>query len=350
MFGSRYLPELVDDQALAVNPAPRQPGPIGVLLINLGTPDEPTPSAIRRYLGEFLSDPRVIEIPQPIWQVILRLFILPLRPAKLAPRYKEIWMQDGSPLLVFSKQQAAGVERALNQADIPARVALGMRYGRPSIAQAMDQLREQGCERIIVVPMYPQYAASVTATAVDRACHHASRLRNQPELRFVKRFHDAPEYIQALAHSVQAYWQQHGRPQRLLLSFHGLPRRAVELGDPYHRDCVETTHLLAKALQVGPDMVHMAFQSRFGAQKWLEPYTEPTLQSWAREGITDVDVICPGFLADCLETLEEIQMQCRDAFLAAGGTRFGFIPCLNGDEGWAWGYAQIIKRHLGGWL
>lgn len=350
MFKSRYLPEPADPDALVSVPSPRAPGPVGVLFINLGTPDEPTPGAIRRYLLEFLSDPRVIEIPQWAWQVILRGAVLVRRPSQLAPRYQEIWLDEGSPLLVYSQQLADGVAHHLEAQGVQARVALGMRYGNPSVASAMDQLRHQGCERILVVPMYPQYAASTTATAVDRVAVHAARLRDQPELRFIKRFHDLPSYIDGLAQHVRQFWARHGTPQHLLLSFHGLPRVTVEKGDPYHRDCMETARLLRDRLGPDGERVHVSFQSRFGAQEWLQPYTEPTLREWARQGVESVDVMCPGFLADCLETMEEIQMQCRDAFLEEGGSQFRYIPCLNGDPSWAAGLAGFIRGNLGGWV
>ncbi|TFL13914.1 ferrochelatase [Pusillimonas caeni] len=345
----RYLPEPADDQAFSDHPAPRAPGPTGVLLINLGTPDAPDAGAIRLYLAEFLSDPRVIELPQVLWQPILRGAILPLRPRKLAPRYREIWHERGSPLLVWSLAQGEAVGEALKARGARVCVEVAMRYGRPALPEAIEKLRSQGCERILAVPMYPQYAASTTATAVDAVAQHAARLRNQPELRFIKRFHDQPEYIDALAAQVERHWEAHGLPQKLLLSFHGLPRAVIEKGDPYRRDCMETAGLLAKRLGERGALVSVAFQSRFGAQKWLEPYTEPTLRAWAREGVRQVDVMCPGFLADCIETLEEIQMQCRDAFLSEGGERFGFIPCLNDDPQWARGFAAIIGRHLQGW-
>ncbi len=350
LFASRYLPEPADPHALSSDPPPRDAGPVGVLLVNLGTPDEPTARSIRRYLAEFLSDPRVIEIPQWLWQIILRGFILTRRPRALAPRYKEIWLEQGSPLLVWSQAQAQGVQQHLADGGAPVQVELGMRYGNPSIASAMDKLRAAGCERILVVPMYPQYAASTTATAVDCVAAHAGKLRNQPELRFVKRYHDDPGYIGALAQQVSQYWSLHGKPQRLLLSFHGLPRRTVEQGDPYHRDCMETVKLLKQMLGADAGLVHVAFQSRFGAEKWLEPYTEPTLRAWARQGITQVDVMCPGFLADCLETREEIQMQCRDAFLAEGGRQFRYLPCLNDDPAWIAGLAGLVKKQLAGWI
>jgi ferrochelatase len=318
-------------------------------MVNLGTPDEPNAASIRRYLAQFLSDPRVIEIPQWIWQVILRAFILTRRPQALAPRYKEIWLEQGSPLLVYSRALAQGVKAELNKQGARVHVELAMRYGNPSIVDAMTRLRDAGCERILAVPMYPQYAASTTATAVDAVAAAAARMRDQPEMRFVKRYHDHPAYIGTLAQQLQSYWARHGKPQRLLLSFHGLPRSAIEQGDPYYRDCMETASLLRRHLGDSGGLVHVAFQSRFGAQKWLEPYTEPTLKAWAKEGIVDVDVICPGFLADCLETLEEIQMQCRDVFMAAGGRRFRYLPCLNDDPRWVAGLAGIIMRHLSGW-
>ena len=346
---SRYLSESSDPHAFDDNPPGRDPGPVGVLLVNLGTPDEPTSSSIRRYLGEFLSDPRVIEIPQAAWQIILRLFILPFRPKKLAPRYQGIWLQNGSPLLVYSQAQAQGLQHNLSAQGLNVRVELAMRYGNPSVPVAIKALRDQGCERILVVPMYPQYAASTTATAVDAVTSYAARLRNQPELRFIKRYNTEPGYIDSLARTVTDYWQAHGKPQRLLLSFHGLPRRTIEQGDPYRRDCMETADALRVVLAEQNVPVHVSFQSRFGAERWLEPYTEPLLKQWAGEGITDVDVICPGFLADCLETLEEIQEECREAFMHAGGRQFRYIPCLNDDQDWICGLTRLVQRHLGGW-
>lgn len=349
LFSSPYLAEPSDPHALTTEPPERPAGDIGVLFVNLGTPDAPTPSAIRRYLAEFLSDPRVIEIPRVLWQPILRLFILPRRPRALAPRYEEIWLDDGSPLLVGSRLQAEGARQELAGRGMPVHAEVGMRYGNPSIASAMSSLRDRGCERILVVPLYPQYAASTTATAVDKVTEYAKQRRNQPELRFIKRYPDDAGYIDALAGSIRAHWQEHGKPERLLLSFHGIPRVTVEKGDPYHRDCMDTVRALRRALGEDGALVHHAFQSRFGAQEWLQPYTEPTLREWARSGVRRVDVICPGFLADCLETLEEIQMQCRDAFLEEGGREFRYIPCLNGDAAWCRALADLVQRNLGGW-
>ncbi len=349
-FSRRYQDEPSDSDALTPNPPLRQAGPVGVLMINLGTPDQPTASAIRRYLAEFLSDPRVIELPPWLWQVILRGVILNLRPRKLEPRYQEIWLEQGSPLLVWSQAQAEGVQVVLRGSGVDVHVAVGMRYGNPSIDLALNELRGKGCERILVVPMYPQYAASTTATAADAVAASAARMRNQPQFRFIKRYNTDPAYIDALSAQVRQFWQLHGKPQRLLLSFHGLPRVTVEQGDPYHRDCMETAQALRDSLGQDGDRVYVSFQSRFGAQRWLEPYTQPTLEQWAAQGITDVQVMCPGFLADCLETLEEIQMQCREAFLKHGGRQFQYIPCLNDDSAWLEGLAGIIRREASGWL
>jgi len=346
---SRYMPEPADPHAFDSDPPSRHEGPLGLLFINLGTPDEPTPTAIRRYLAEFLSDPRVIEIPQPLWQVILRLFVLPRRPHKLAPRYKDIWWPEGSPLLVASQQQAEGVEQELSRRGLTVKAALGMRYGNPSIAHAMNQLRDAGCERVLVVPLYPQYAASTTATAIDKVNDYARRRRDQPELRYIKRYPDDAGYIAALARSVRAHWQQFGKPERLLMSFHGIPKVTVEQGDPYHRDCMNTVQALRQALGEDGSLVYHSFQSRFGAQEWLQPYTEPTLRQWAREGIRTVDAMCPGFLADCLETLEEIQIECRDAFVEEGGESLRYISCLNGSPDWIEALSDIVERNLCGW-
>ncbi len=344
-----WLPEAIDDHAFSTTPAPRPRAPLGVLLINLGTPDTPTAPDIRRYLLEFLSDPRVVELPALLWQPLLRGVVLLRRPQTLVPRYRDIWMAEGSPLLVWSEAQAQGLQQRLDARQVPARVALGMRYGNPSIAGALDELQAAGCEHVLLVPLYPQYSASTTATAVDQACLMLRRRRNQPAVRSIKRFHDDPGYIAALANQVQACWQDKGRPERLLLSFHGLPWRMVERGDPYHRDCMETAQLLSERLGETGVPVHVSFQSRFGTQAWLQPYTEPTLRQWAREGVGRVDVMCPGFVADCLETLEEIQVECRAAFLEEGGKALHYIPCLNAREDWLDTLTDLVVQQLQGW-
>jgi len=328
---------------------PCHPGPVGVLLVNLGTPDSPEPAAIRRYLAEFLSDPRVIEIPGLIWKPILHGVVLPRRSTRIAPRYASIWMDGGSPLRVYSCRQAEGVQALLTERGLPVRVALAMRYGRPSLAKALDDLRGQGCERILTLPLYPQYSASTTATVVDAMGRLVQRLRDQPELRFVKRFHTDPGYVGALAAGIRAYWQRHGEPDRLLMSFHGLPRRCVDLGDPYARDCSETAQALADRLGLSQDRYAVTFQSRFGAARWLEPYTEPTLRELARSGVGRVDVACPGFVSDSLETLEEIDQMGRAAFMAEGGERFRYIPALNDNPLWVAALADLVERHVQGW-
>lgn len=348
LWPERYLPETERGDPFTEH-LPTGPGKTGVLLVNLGTPDAPARKDIRRYLAEFLSDPRVIEIPRYLWLPILHGLVLTLRPKKLEPRYRGIWMDEGSPLLVYSRRQAEGVRRLLGLRGVHAEVELGMRYGNPSIADAMTRLRAQGCERMLIVPMYPQYAASTTATVVDAATRHAGRLRDQPEMRFTKRFHDDPGYVAAVVGRIESFWRDHGRPQKLVISFHGLPRYSVELGDPYYQDCLRTGRLLRERLGLMPEQVELTFQSRFGSARWLEPYTEPTLKELARQGVTEVDVVCPGFLADCLETLEEIRIECRDAFLGAGGQRFRYIPAVNDDEAWITALADIVQRNLQGW-
>jgi ferrochelatase len=348
IWPERFLPEPERGDPFAEQP-PSGPGKTGVLLVNLGTPRAPTRAEIRRYLGEFLSDPRVIEIPRYLWWPILHGLILTLRPKKLVPRYRDIWMDEGSPLMVYSRRQAEGVARTLDQRGIQVEIALGMRYGSPSVSSAMAELRGRGCERILVVPMYPQYAASTTATAVDAVTRHAARLRDQPELRFIKRFHDDRGYLEAVVGRIEEYWREHGRPQKLVMSFHGLPRYSVELGDPYYQDCLRTGRLLRERLGLMPEQAQVTFQSRFGTARWLEPYTAPTLMEMARDGVTEVDVVCPGFVADCLETLEEIQVECRDAFVGAGGRRLRYIPAVNDDPAWVAALSDMVQRNLQGW-
>ncbi len=334
-----------------------RPARLGVLLVNLGTPDAPTPSAVRRYLAEFLADPRVVEIPRALWRVILHGFVLRTRPAQSARKYATIWSKDGSPLLVHSVKQRSLLQGLLGQRlkeaglppDLPA-VELGMRYGRPDIAGAMDRLKAVGCERILVVPLYPQYAASATASALDAVYEHARTLRRMPALRSIDSFHDDPGYIRALAQGINDYWMKHGRPDFLVLSFHGVPRRTLDLGDPYHCHCQKTARLLARELGLEAKQFAVTFQSRFGRAQWLKPATADTLVALAKEGRARVDVACPGFVADCLETLEEIGIEGRQSFLRAGGRDFHVLPCLNEHPLWIAALADLVQRNLQGWL
>jgi len=325
----------------------------GVLLVNLGTPEAPQSAAIRRYLAEFLSDPRVVELPALLWQPVLHGVVL-RRVGRIAARYASIWTPHGSPLLVNSRLQSDAVQALLAQRGLPVQVALAMRYGRPALTEVLSDLchdlREQGCERILVLPLYPQYAASTTATVVDAIGAFTARLRDQPELRFVKRFHTDAGYIDALSERIRACWQAGGEPERLVMSFHSLPARAVARGDPYARDCQQTALALAEALGISPERYVVSFQSRFGRARWLSPYTETTIRELAARGVRRVDVVCPGFVADCLETLEEIEQGCRTAFLAAGGAQLRYIPALNDSPRWISALADLIARNLQGWL
>jgi ferrochelatase len=324
-------------------------GRTGVLLVNLGTPEAPTPGAIRAYLGEFLSDPRVVELPRFMWLPILHGLVLTRRPSRLAPSYAHIWMEEGSPLLVYSRRQAEGVAQRLAARGLDVDVELAMRYGRPSVAEAMRALHERGCEQILVVPLYPQYAASTTATAVDCVAAEAAGMRDQPALRFIKRFYDDPAYLDALAGKIGEFWQANGRPDKLLISFHGLPQRVIEQGDPYLHDCLQTAALLRARLGLSEQQAEVSFQSRFGAARWLEPYTEPRLRALPGEGVASVDVVCPGFVADCLETLEEINQQGRAAFMDAGGRQFRYIPALNDSTAWVDALTALVEKNLQGW-
>ena len=333
----RFRPEPAFDHA--------RPARDGILLVNLGTPAAPTASAVRRYLAEFLSDPRVVEIPRALWLPILYGVILAIRPARSARKYAQIWSEEGSPLAVHTARQAALLRAALG-AQAP-EVVHAMRYGEPAVGAGLDRLRAAGCDRILVVPLYPQYAASTTASTCDAVGAWRARARNVPELRVVKHFHDHPAYIAALAADVKRHWNAHGRGDRLLMSFHGLPRFALERGDPYHCECQATGRLLAEALGLAADRYLVTFQSRFGRTEWLQPYTEPTLIELARQGVNRVDVICPGFVADCLETLEEIGIGARQAFLANGGREFQLVPCLNESPEWIDALAAVCATH--GW-
>lgn len=326
-----------------------QPRSTAVLLCNLGTPDAPEPAAVRRYLAEFLGDPRVVEIPRAAWLPILYGLILPLRAGKSAAKYRTIWTPEGSPLQVWTERQAKRLQGWLGEQGHRVRVAHAMRYGSPSIAGQLDALADAGADRILVLSGYPQYSGTTTASVIDAVGAWARTRRNVPELRFVNRYHDDRGYVLALARRIEAHWREHGRPDHLVMSFHGVPERTLHLGDPYHCECRKTARLLAEALQLGASQYTVSFQSRFGKAKWLEPYTEPTVQALARAGNQRVDVVCPGFIADCLETLEEIAQEVRDAFKAAGGREFHYIPCLNDQTEWIHALGAIAVQHLAGW-
>lgn len=326
-----------------------RPARTAVLFCNLGTPDAPTPGAVRRYLAEFLGDRRVVEIPRTLWLPLLYGVILPLRSSKSAAKYASIWMPEGSPLKVWTERQATRLQGWLGEHGHRVTVAYAMRYGNPSIASQLQALKEAGATRILVLPAYPQYSATTTASTIDAVGRWAAGTRHVPELRFVNRYHDDRGYLSALAASVQRHWQDNGRADHLVMSFHGVPERTLLLGDPYHCECLKTGRLLAQWLGLEDGGYSITFQSRFGKAKWVEPFTEPTLQALARKGVQRVDVVCPGFPADCLETLEEIAQEGRDAFLAAGGKAFRYIPCLNADDAWIGALGGIAERHLAGW-
>jgi len=319
----------------------------GVLITNLGTPAAPTAAALRPYLREFLSDRRVVDVPRPIWWLVLNAFILPFRPGKVAHAYQAIWTEQGSPLLAIGLQQRDGLREVLGD-QIP--VELGMRYGQPSIASALDALIEAGCTRVLHLPLYPQYAGATVATNHDAFFAAVARGRSMVEARTVISYDEERAYIQALANSVREVWDRDGEPERLLMSFHGIPQRYADEGDPYPCHCEGTAIRLAAALDLPEDRWQLTYQSRFGREPWLQPYTDKTLEAWGKEGLGSVDVICPGFSADCLETLEEIDMQNREIFEGAGGGRFRYIPALNARADHIEALATVARRQLGGWI
>ena len=340
----RYLPEPGYRHGTAAKTA--------VLLINLGTPEAPTAPAVRRYLKEFLSDPRVVEIPRAIWWLILNGIILNVRPKKSAEKYASVWTPEGSPLKVHTERQAKMLRGFLGAAGHRVPVDYAMRYGQPSIPDTLSRLKAEGCTRILLLPLYPQYSSSTTATAFDAASAWAATIRNQPEIRMIRSFADDPGYIEALASSVRQHWMVNGHPTtsyRLIMSFHGVPRYTLDKGDPYHCECHKTGRQLAEALNLGADEYQICFQSRFGRAEWLQPYTAPTLAALGKQGVQRVDVICPGFPADCLETLEEIAIEGKAEFIRAGGKDYRYIACLNERDDWIHALANLATTHLQGW-
>jgi ferrochelatase len=326
-----------------------KPERTAVLLCNLGTPDAPTAPAVRRYLAEFLSDRRVVEIPRLVWLAILHGVILRTRPAKSAKKYASIWTPEGSPLRVWTDKQTKLLGGYLGERGHTVLVRSAMRYGSPAIGQVLDELKAAGATRILILPLYPQYSATTTASVHDAVCAWAARVRALPELRFVNRYHDDPGYILALVKRITDFWTDRGRPDKLVLSFHGVPKRTLMLGDPYHCECLKTARLLGEQLRIQPTDIVVTFQSRLGRAEWLQPYTEPTLIALARQGAKRVDVACPGFTSDCLETLEEINQEGRAAFLRAGGEEFNYLPCLNDQHEWIAALSAIAIRHMQGW-
>ena len=324
--------------------------PIGVLLTNLGTPDAPTARALRTYLAEFLWDRRVVDYPRALWWLILHGVILRVRPRRSARLYRTIWTDQGAPLLAISRRQAEELQAELDGRFGPGlKVALGMRYGNPSIASALDELMAAGVERVLVFPLYPQYSCSTTASTFDALAAALARYRRLPELRFINRYHHSPGYLSALADCIREQWQIREPGQKLLFSFHGLPRRYTDEGDPYQEQCLETAREVAARLKLAPERWMVTFQSRFGREEWLQPYTDETLRRLPAEGVRRVDVICPGFAADCLETLEEIAEQNRALFIDAGGEEYRYLPALNDRCDHIVALADVVETHLTDW-
>jgi ferrochelatase len=326
------------------------PESLGVLMLNLGTPDAPTPTAVRRYLAEFLKDPRVVEIPRPVWWLILHGVILRVRPSRSARAYQSVWTDRGSPLLDVARRQSVGLQQRLEQRfGKGVRVELGMRYGNPSVAEALGRLKQANVRRLLVLPLYPQYSGTTTASVFDAVTDELSTWRWLPELRFINHYHDNPAYISAIGESIRAAWAEHGEPERLLFSFHGIPKRYFMAGDPYHCHCHKTARMVVEQLGLPEDRWLVSFQSRVGRDEWLQPYTDETLKLWGSDGVKSVHVVAPGFSADCLETLEEIDVENRGYFLEAGGESYHYIPCLNDDPAHLDMMVGLVEQHTAGW-
>ncbi len=331
---------------------------IGVLIVNLGTPDAATAKAVRKYLKQFLSDPRVVEIPRIVWWCILNLIILPIRAGASAKKYASVWLDGdngGSPLLFYSKSQVDLLRKSINQnGEGDVIVELAMRYGNPAINDVLESMKEQGVNRLLVMPMYPQYSATTTASTYDEIFRIFKEERNPPALRSIKHYHDHPMYIHALKTQVENFWALNGRPNfelgdKFIMSFHGVPKRTLDMGDPYHCECFKTGRLLREALGLSDKEAIISFQSRFGKAEWLKPYTAPLLEKLGVAKTNRVDIFCPGFPADCLETLEEIAMEGKEIFHNAGGNEYFAIPCMNTHQDWILAMEKIVEENIQGW-
>lgn len=328
----------------------KQADKIGILLTNLGTPDAPTPKALRRYLKEFLWDPRVVEVPRPIWWAVLNLVILNIRPRRSAKAYATVWTDEGSPLLIHTRNQAKALsERCKQQFGDSVHVDFAMRYGNPSVSSVLDRMLNAGVRKLVVLPLYPQYCASTTGSTFDAISAEFTQRRWMPEFRFVSSYADNNHYIEALANKVRAHWELHGKAQRLIFSYHGIPKRYLLKGDPYHCECHKTSRLLATSLGLSKDEYMTCFQSRFGREEWLTPYTDETLKSLPAQGVESVQVVCPGFSSDCLETIEEIGEENREYYIDAGGKNYQYIEALNSDAAHIDVLYSIIENNIRDW-
>lgn len=321
----------------------------GVLLANLGTPDRPDAPALRRYLREFLWDPRVVEVPRPIWWLILNLVIVPFRAPKSAEAYRRVWTERGSPLLYHTRDLAEGMQREFERNHPDVKVYPAMRYGRPSIAEALEQMRGDNVQRVIVLPMYPQYSATTTASVFDGLATAMKKVRWVPELRFISHYHYDEAWVEAVADRIRGHQEQYGTPDQLMFSFHGIPKNYLLDGDPYYCQCQASARRIAARLNLEPDQYRVTFQSRLGRAEWLKPYTDQTVEALAEEGVKHVQVVCPGFAVDCLETIDEIGLENRELFEEAGGETLEYIPALNAEPDHARVLAELCWRHGQGW-
>lgn len=327
-----------------------EPAKLGVLVTNLGTPEAPTTKALRTYLAQFLADPRVVEFPRLLWKIILHGIILRIRPARSAKAYQTVWTEQGSPLMFHTRAQRDGLAAKLKeQYGDGVQVEFAMRYGQPSIGNALEKLMNGGVRKLIVLPMYPQYSGSTTGSTFDNLAEDFTQRRWLPDLRFISHYHDYPPYIAAVAEKIKAHWAEHGRCDKLIFSYHGVPKRYLLQGDPYHCECYKTTRLVAEYLDLDKDEYMTTFQSRFGREEWLQPYTDETLKGLPAKGVKSVQMVCPGFSSDCLETIEEIGEENREYFVEAGGESYQYIECLNADAAHIDMMTQLVLENMQGW-
>jgi ferrochelatase len=323
---------------------------VGVLITNLGTPDAPEKKELKVYLNQFLSDPRVIELPKILWQILLKLVILQVRPSKSAEAYKKIWTKNGSPLLDISKRQLEKIKSSLSTSHPNMIFEVGMRYGNPSIPNALRNLQKQNVRKLLVLPMYPQYCAATTGSTFDEVTNVLQKWRWIPELRFINQYFEDDKYVQALSNSITSFWEKHSKPQKIIFSYHGIPKKYLLNGDPYHCFCLKTTRLVKEKIGLSDDEIMTTFQSRFGKAEWLQPYTSETLKELPNQGIKDIHIISPGFSSDCLETLEELEEENREYFMESGGEQYKYIPCLNDDDEHIDVFVNLIKKNIQGWM